>query len=118
MCCILYSPWGMLTGPGSFDIFREDSTFRISPFVTGLKTNLLSFGLMLSLLQAILANVALHAFGRVAPRVAATFIKNALKPFAISLLSLVIVDFIFKDFGLCSHGFLLGRKFLIAFHKL
>ena len=106
-----------MSRPGGFDRLREDITFKTSPFVAGLKTDFISFGLMSFPLQEILVDVASYTFGMVARRVAATFVKNVLKPLATSLLSLVIVEFILEDFGLCSQGFLLGRHFLIAFHN-
>ena len=77
-------PGEILSIPGDFDRFREDITFKTSPFVAGLKTNFISFGLMSFPFQEILADVASYTFGRVARRAAATFVKNVLKLLAIS----------------------------------
>ena len=71
-------PGGILSRPGDFDRFMENVTFNTSPFVTGLKTNFISFGLIPFPLQEVLANVASYTFGRLARRVATTLVDYAL----------------------------------------
>ena len=57
MCHILYKSWGILYRPRDFDRFKEDTTFKTSPYVTGLRTNFISFGDIPFPLQDVLANV-------------------------------------------------------------